>query len=54
MEENGKRSGIGCENDDFRDTTVEGLGRFVCAYIKRSACQIDFVDSKLPPFFNWR
>lgn len=34
VEENGKRSGVGGEDDDFGDTTVEGLGGLVGALLQ--------------------
>lgn len=34
MEEDGKRSGVGGEDDDFGDTTVEGLGGLVGALLQ--------------------
>jgi hypothetical protein len=34
VEENGQRSCVGSENNDFADTTVEGLGGLVCALLQ--------------------
>lgn len=34
MEENGERSGVGSEDDDLTDTTVQGLGGFVGTFLE--------------------
>lgn len=34
MEQNGERRGVGCEDDDLADATVEGLGSLVGAFLQ--------------------
>lgn len=34
MEENGERRSVGSENDDLTNTTIQGLRRFVCAFLE--------------------
>ena len=34
MEENGERGGVGSENDDLTDTTIQSLCCFVCALLE--------------------
>jgi hypothetical protein len=49
MEENGERGSISCKDDNFADTTVQGLGGFVGALLQLTVvgCLLDNVENFL-------
>jgi len=49
MEENLQRSGVSCEYDEFRDTSVEGFGRFIRTLFQLAVvrCLLDEIEDLL-------
>lgn len=49
MEENGERCSVRCQDNDLRDTTIEGFGGFVGAFLQLTVmtCLLDDVENLL-------